>query len=170
MAVCDTNLTVQSLPTEVLVVDPLTEILLADDQTTVDVPSGAVEIIEVGIQGPVGPPGTSATIEIDFGTLAASATATIDSVLISTERCVNWQVCVETTGGGKSQTWYVTAVNDGSVAVNHVVFGKVRAPLAGGPLSITTVVDISAGSMRLRLTNNEAFSVDISVTRISVSP
>ena len=167
---CETEVVVQGLVNEVVVLDSDTELVVGDEQTILELPSAAIEILEVGIQGPTGPPGSSASIEIDFGTLIAAATATIDSVLIATERCVTWQVCVETTGGGKSQTWTVVAVNDGSTAVNHMVFGKVRAPLAGGPLSIATVVDISAGSMRLRLTNNEAFSVDISVTRISISP
>ena len=153
----------------VLVITESAETIELEGEVLV-VPVNEVEVINVAQQGPVGPPGASASIEIDFGTLAASATATIDSVLVSTERCATWQVCVETTGGGKSQTWTVVAVNDGGTAVNHMVFGKVRAPLAGGPLSIATVVDISAGSMRLRLTNNEAFSVDISVTRISISP
>lgn len=161
---------VQDLANEVVVLDPATELVIGDEQTVIELPSTAVEILEVGIQGPVGPPGASGSTEVDFGALGASSTATIDSVALSTERCVNWQVCVETTGGGKSQTWYVTAVNDGGTAVNHVVFGKVRAPLAGGPLSIATAVDISAGFMRLRLTNNEAFSVDVSVTRVSISP
>lgn len=149
-----------------------TEVIEIGGGDTVVVEDNTVEILEVAVQGPIGPPGAPGTgiVEVDFGTLIASATATIDSVAISTERCVSWHVCVETAGGGKSQMWMVMAVNDGGTGVNHVLFGKVRAPQAGGPLAIATAVDISAGTMRLRLTNNEAFSVSVSVTRVSISP
>lgn len=150
----------------------MTEVVEIAGGSTIVVEDNTVTIIEVGTQGPAGPPGPPGVgiVEVDFGTLGASVTATVDSVTIATERCANWQVCVETTGGGKSQTWTVMAVNDGGTSVNHAVFGKVRAPVAGGSLKITTNVDISGGLMRLRLMNNEAFSVEVSVIRISVSP
>ena len=108
-------------------------------------------------------------IEVDFGTVGAGNTETVDSVVVSTERCASWLVCAETAGGGKSQTWMVLAVNDGSWA-QHAVYAKTRQPLAGGPLAMATAVDVSGGAMRLRLTNNEAFGIAVSVCRLSVSP
>ncbi len=162
-----TEVVILDSATEVVVLDPLTEIVVDDEQTVLDVPSTAVDLIEVGIPGPPGPPG-SGVVEIDFGALAASATATIDSVGVA-ERCVEWVVCVHAASVPKSQTWLVMATNDGSAA-SHSVFGKVRQPAAGGPLNITTNVDVSGGQMRLRLTNNELFSVNISVLRMNVSP
>ncbi len=161
-----TEIVLQDTLTEVVVLDPLTEIVVDDPRTIVEVPSAEVEIIELGIQGPPGVSGGA--VEIDFGALAASTTATIDDVDVL-ERCVEWLVCAHATSVPKSQVWIVNAVNDGSAA-SHSVFGKVRQPAAGGPLNITTVVDVSAGRMRLRLTNNELFSIDISVLRMNVSP
>lgn len=161
-----TEIVLEETITEVVVLDSLTEIVVGDEQTVIEVPSREVEIIELGIQGPTGPPGGA--VEIDFGALAASATATVDFVEV-VERCVEWLVCVHATSVPKSQTWLVMATNDGSGA-SHSVFGKVREPAAGGPLNITTVVDVSGSQMRLRLTNNELFSVNISVLRMNVSP
>ena len=156
--------------TEIVLTVPPSEIVVEDKRTIIEDNTPVVQIIELAKQGVPGSPGAPGkSIEVDFGTIGAGNTETVDSLLVVTERCVQWLVCAETAGGGKSQTWMVLAVNDGSGA-SHNVFGKVREPVAGGPLSVGTVVDVLSGAMRLRLTNNEGFGVDVSVCRLSVSP
>lgn len=153
--------------TEIVLTVPPSEIVVQDKKTIIEDNTRVVEILELAKQGVPGASGKG--IEVDFGTIGAGNTETVDSVLVLSERCVSWLVCAETAGGGKSQTWMVLAVNDGSGA-GHTVFGKVREPLAGGPLAMATAVDVAAGAMRLRLTNNEAFGIDVSVCQLSVSP
>ncbi len=147
-----------------------TEIIEINGGDIIVIEDNTVEIIELATQGPVGPPGADGVgVEVDHGGVGASATATIDTVPVSTEKCATWFVCAARSGGGKHTAYHVQAVNDGSGA-NHVVYGKVREPVAGGPLALTTVVDVVGGQMRLRITNNEAFVVDVSVIRFKVSP
>lgn len=145
----------------------MTEVVEIAGGSTIVVEDNTVTIIEVGTQGPAGPPGVGLT-EIDFGTLTASTTATVDSIAVS-ERCAKWLICAFDTATPKTQTWTVEACNDGTSA-DFTVFAKTRVPLVGGPLKIDTIVDVSGGAMRLRLTNNESFGISISVLRMSVSP
>jgi hypothetical protein len=115
-----------------------------------------------GPQGPPGPSGGAAT-EIEIYPFDDGTTEVVDSASVS-YRGIDWLVTVRDIVGGKTQSWHVHAVNDGSSA-EFTVSNKVFVPKTGGKLDVDTDVTINAGNVRLELTNNSGITLKISAVR-----
>lgn len=113
-------------------------------------------------QGPAGQDGADGigVIQIDSGPVAPAATQVADSVAIATFRSVKWLVTLKDSVGGLFKFYEVIAIHNDTIP-KHSVYG-----LIGDTISVVNDVDISAGLIRLNITNNSANSIDISVMRI----
>ena len=117
-----------------------------------------------GPTGPQGPPGPAGgAVEIEIYPFDDGTTEVVDSASVS-YRGIDWLVTVRDIVGGKTQSWHVHAANDGSSA-EFTVSNKVFVPKAGGKLDVDTDVTISAGNVRLELTNNSGITLKISAVR-----
>ena len=128
-------------------------------------------VIGFGEQGPAGPTGPAgpaggAQAEVEFYPFDDGTTEIIDSATVS-YRGIDWLVTARDIVGGKTQTWHVHAVNDGSSA-DFTVSNKVYVPKAGGKLDVDTDVTINAGNIRLELTNNSGITLKITAVRFGM--
>lgn len=134
-------------------------VVIAEEEATV---VGFGEQGPTGPTGPQGPPG-GAQAEIEFYPFDDGTTEIIDSASAS-YRGIDWLVTARDIVGGKTQSWIVHAVNDGSTA-DFTVTNKVYVPKAGGKLDVDTDVTLNAGNIRLVLTNNSGVTLKISAVR-----
>lgn len=134
-------------------------VIIAEEEATV---VGFGEQGPSGPQGPQGPPG-GAQAEVEVYPFDDGTTEIVDSAVVG-YRGIDWLVTVRDIIGGKTQSWVVHAVNDGSTA-DFTVSNKVFVPKAGGKLDVDTDVDINAGFVRLKLTNNSGITLKISAVR-----
>jgi len=113
-------------------------------------------------QGPAGQDGVGA-LQIDTGPVAPAATQVADAVAILTYRSVKWLVTIKDQVAGTFKFYEVIAIHNDTVPA-HSVFG-----LIGDTISVITDVDILAGFIRLKITNNSANSIAISAVRIATT-
>lgn len=89
---------------------------------------------------------------------------TIDSVPVASVRACKWLVTVFVTGTpANARSFEVYAMNDGSTAVDDTLYAKLKT---GTAPTVTTVVDVDSGDMRLRMTSSA--SATIRARRIEV--
>lgn len=137
-------------------------IIVRDESTTVIEQSDPVVVIVACEQGPAGADGADGigVVEISSGPVSNGSTVTADSVAVAAIRSVKWLVTLTDSTGTLYKFYEVIAIHDGTTAL-HSVYG-----LVGDSISVSNDVDINAGLMRLRITNNHANDLDIKVLRI----
>lgn len=137
-------------------------VLVEEIKTAVIVTPNPEVVIVACEQGPAGQDGAGA-LQVDTGPVAPAATQVADSVAILTFRSVKWLVTLKDVVGGLYKFYEVIAIHDGTIPA-HAVYG-----LIGNTISVTNDVDILAGFIRLKITNNSANSIDISAVRIATT-
>jgi hypothetical protein len=95
--------------------------------------------------------------------VTAAGTSTIDSVVHASIRTAKWVVSIADSTAGDYASSEVLAVHDGTT-VSYTEYA-----IIGTFTTYTLLVDISGADMRLRVTNNGANSINVTVARAEVS-
>jgi hypothetical protein len=140
-------------------------VLVTETPTTVIDTTDPVVIIAACQQGPAGADGADGTglVEASVTGVNNGNTVTVDDVPVGTNRSVKWIITLTDTIAGDYKTYEVLAVHNGTTAM-HTVYG-----LVGDVIAVTTNVDINAGNMRLRVTNDSTNALDIKAVRIATT-
>lgn len=137
-------------------------VVVAEQVDNVVIVTEEPEVVIVACeQGPAGLDGIG--VEVSSGPVSNGSTVTADSVSAASFRSVKWLVTLTDSTGTLYRFYEVIAIHDGTTVL-HSVYG-----LVGDSISVTNDVDISAGSLRLRITNNHANDLDIKVIRLATT-
>lgn len=156
--VTDTGATVVVVSTSAI------DIVEVDTNQVVLEQSTSVNVISACIQGPQGPQGLAGGLaQIDATEIPVLGVLVVDSVLITEYRSIKWIITFKDNISGVYRTSEIMAVHNGT-DVFYSQYG-----IVGEAVLHSLVVQLTAGSMELQITNSEVNPLNVSVLRLGTN-